>query len=338
MIIPQIGDTQWPEHPGSPVYLDQIDSTNAEALRMAELTAHKSLLLVAGQQTAGRGQRGQTWESDAGLNLLCTWLIEGDGLPASSALLLNMAVACALCDTGKQWMGSRSKIKWPNDLWCLPKKMSPNISTVDAPAEKVAKTTNESVKTTNESVKEIKSPDQMEQSIPDRGGKWGGILIENQMTGMLCRQSAIGFGLNINQVHFGPHLAQATSLKAQTTHEVSLHEVLQTAIQNIQYWLRKVKSNESETIAEGYTDRLWGMGEFCNFLIGGKKIRARIDGIDPKTGALMLFDGQQQISGLHPLCRHDLSGPECEASECEAPECEAPKDCVRPSSNTQYHE
>ncbi|MBU6332466.1 MAG: hypothetical protein KGQ80_08655, partial [Bacteroidetes bacterium] len=315
--------------------------------RMAELTAHKSLLLVAGQQTAGRGQRGQTWESDAGLNLLCTWLIEGDGLPASSALLLNMAVACALCDTGKQWMGSRSKIKWPNDLWCLPKKMSPNISTVDAPAEKVAKTTNESVKTTNESVKttnesikttnesvkEIKSPDQMEQSIPDRGGKWGGILIENQMTGMLCRQSAIGFGLNINQVHFGPHLAQATSLKAQTTHEVSLHEVLQTAIQNIQYWLRKVKSNESETIAEGYTDRLWGMGEFCDFLIGGKKIRARIDGIDPKTGALMLFDGQQSMSGLHPLCRHDLSGP-----ECEAPEWDSPKECVRPSSNIQYHE
>ncbi len=322
---------------------------------MAGLTAHKSLLLVAGQQTAGRGQRGQSWESDAGLNLLCTWLIEGDGLPASSALLLNMAVACALCDTGKQWMGARSKIKWPNDLWCLPKKMSPNFSTADAPAEKVAKTTNEAVKTTNEAVKttneavkEIKSPDQMEHSIPDRGGKWGGILIENQMIGTLCRQSAIGFGLNINQVHFGRHLAQATSLKAQTTHEVSVHEVLQTAIQNIQYWLRKVKSNESETIAEGYTDRLWGMGEFCNFLIGGKKIRARIDGIDPKTGAIILFDGQQTMSGLHPLCRHDLSGPECEAPECEAPECEAPeceapeceapKDCVRPSSNTQYHE
>jgi len=307
---------------------------------MAALTAHKSLLLVAGQQTAGRGQRGQTWESDAGLNLLCTWLIEGDGLPASSALLLNMAVACALCDTGKQWMGARSKIKWPNDLWCLPKKMSPNISTSDAPVEKVTKTTsgavkttNEAVKTTNESVKEIKSPDQMEHSIPERGGKWGGILIENQMNGMQCRQSAIGFGLNINQVHFGRHLAQATSLKAQTTHEVSLHEVLQTAIKNIQYWLRKVKSNESETIAEGYTDRLWGMGEFCDFLIGGKKIRARIDGIDPKTGALMLFDGQQKISGLHPLCRHDLSGP-----EWEAPTGEAPKDSVRPSSNPQYHE
>ena len=320
---------------------------------MAELTAHKSLLLVAGQQTAGRGQRGQSWESDAGLNLLCTWLIEGDGLPASSALLLNMAVACALCDTGKQWMGARSKIKWPNDLWCLPKKMSPNISTVDAPAEKVAKTTNEAVKTTNEAVKEIKSPDQMEHSIPDRGGKWGGILIENQMIGTLCRQSAIGFGLNINQVHFGRHLAQATSLKAQTTHEVSVHEVLQTAIQNIQYWLRKVKSNESETIAEGYTDRLWGMGEFCDFLIGGKKIRARIDGIDPKTGAIILFDGQQTMSGLHPLCRHDLSGPECEAPKGEAPKGEAQKgeattggattggglkDPVRPSSNIQYHE
>ena len=306
---------------------------------MAALTAHKSLLLVAGQQTAGRGQRGQTWESDAGLNLLCTWLIEGDGLPASSALLLNMAVACALCDTGKQWMGARSKIKWPNDLWCLPKKMSPNIFTSDAPVEKVTKTTNEAVKTTNEAVKEIKSPDkdQLERSIPDRGGKWGGILIENQMTGMLCRQSAIGFGLNINQVHFGRHLVQATSLKAQTTHEVSLHEVLQTAIQNIQYWLRKVKSNESETIAEGYTDRLWGMGDFCDFLIGGKKIRARIDGIDPKTGALMLFDGQQKISGLHPLCRHDLSGPEWEAPKWEAPKWEAPKDSVRPSSNPQYH-
>jgi len=57
----------------------------------------------------------------------------------------------------------------------------------------------------------------------------------------------------------------------------------------------------------------------------------------------MLFDGQQQISGLHPLCRHDLSGPEWEAPKGEAQKGEATtggglKDPVRPSSNIQYHE
>jgi BirA family biotin operon repressor/biotin-[acetyl-CoA-carboxylase] ligase len=304
VIIPQLGDAQWPVHPGTPVYFDQIDSTNAEAFRLARVNAPKSLLLVAGKQTAGRGQRGHSWESDAGLNLLCTWLIEGDGLPSSSAIFMNMAVACALCDTGHHWIGERSKIKWPNDLWCLPKNSDPLFSRTEQVND---------VK--DEGKSKNVSPEYIENRIPDRGGKWGGILIENQMTGQVCRQSAIGFGLNINQIHFGHHLPHATSLMAQTSYEVDHVDVLATAIQKIQFWLRKIKSNETDYIVEGYKNRLWGYGKYCDFLKDGKKISARIDGIDPKTGALMLFDGRQMLQGIHPVWRHDLSSLAWETSK-----------------------
>lgn len=248
------------------------------------------MLIVAEQQTAGKGQRGQSWESDAGLNLLCTWLIEGDGLPASSAIMLNMAVACALCETGERWIGERSKIKWPNDLWCLPNKNSTIQSNKDA--------------------SEKSSTEKKEGVAPDPGGKWGGILVENQISGAVCRQSAIGFGLNVNQTLFAQHLPMATSLKAQTDQKLNRDEVLELAIQRIQFWLSKIKNKESDKVVAGYVDRLLGLGEYCGFSMEGKKFQARVEGIEPTTGALVLFDGHQTFSGLHPTLRHNMSGPE----------------------------
>jgi BirA family biotin operon repressor/biotin-[acetyl-CoA-carboxylase] ligase len=287
VIIPQKGDTPWPAHPGSPIHLTQVDSTNEEALRRAAIQPTKSLLLSADCQTAGKGQRGHKWESDPGLNLLCTWLIDGSDLPSSSAFLLNMAVACALCDTGTQWLGYRSKIKWPNDLWCLPQGIE-----------------NEGEMGSDEMMKGMPSHSSKEKYGPKPGAKWGGILIENQISGAVFRQSAIGFGLNINQTLFGQHLPLVTSLKSQTGCEVNRDEVLQRAILQIQSWVGKIKRNEPRQLVTAYLDRLLGRGEFCNFFLNGKEIRARIDDIDATTGALILFDGQHTLRGKHPVLRH----------------------------------
>ena len=310
MIIPQKGDTPWPAHPGIPVHLTQVDSTNEEALRRAALNPGRSLLILADCQTAGKGQRGHTWDSAPGLNLLCTWLIDGAGLPTSSAFLLNMAVSCALCDTGAQWLGARSKIKWPNDLWCLPQNAE-----------------NTSERGSGEMKKGTVYPLINENAGFIRGAKWGGILIENQVSGAVFRQSAIGFGLNINQVHFGQHLPLATSLLNQTGSEVNRDDVLQRAILLMQLWLGKIKKNESAEIVHAYMDRLLGHGEFCNFFLNGKEIRARIDGIDAETGELILFDGHQTRQAPHPLLRYALA-PQTTSPQTTSPQTTSPQAAV----------
>ena len=79
--------------------------------------------LQASFQTAGRGQTGNSWESEEGKNLLCSVL-----LPADRNLhFMNIAVSVALHRVVSEVMKGQSgvlKIKWPNDLYCGDEKMA----------------------------------------------------------------------------------------------------------------------------------------------------------------------------------------------------------------------
>lgn len=74
-------------------------------------------VVTAGHQTAGRGQRGNKWNSNAGENLLFSILIRpGETLEASKQFLLSQAVALALHDA-MQHYGIDVRLKWPNDIY-----------------------------------------------------------------------------------------------------------------------------------------------------------------------------------------------------------------------------
>ena len=101
-------------------WLDTVDSTNSEALRrLPELPS--GTVLAAYEQTAGRGQRGNTWFTQSGKNLTFSIVLKygPGGLPALSAAdairlnaLSSVAVARFL-----QAHGVRPFIKWPNDIY-----------------------------------------------------------------------------------------------------------------------------------------------------------------------------------------------------------------------------
>lgn len=72
--------------------------------------------LYAGYQTAGRGQIGNSWESEADKNLLCSILLP----PNKNLYFLNIAVGVALL----QVIGEDFTIKWPNDIYWQNKKVA----------------------------------------------------------------------------------------------------------------------------------------------------------------------------------------------------------------------
>lgn len=72
--------------------------------------------LYAGYQTAGRGQTGNSWESEADKNLLCSILLP----PNKNLYFLNIAVGVALL----QVIGEDFMIKWPNDIYWQNKKVA----------------------------------------------------------------------------------------------------------------------------------------------------------------------------------------------------------------------
>ena len=99
-----------------PIFLrEQIDSTNAEALRLLGAETGSPFLVLAEQQLQGRGRRGRQWVSPYGQNVYFSlaWRIEGgarclDGL----SLVVGLAVLRALQDVGLESAG----LKWPNDI------------------------------------------------------------------------------------------------------------------------------------------------------------------------------------------------------------------------------
>lgn len=79
-------------------------------------------VVIAREQTAGRGQRGNRWSSNAGENLTFSLVWEPTFLEAKRQFLLSEAVALALTDTLEHFQ-IRSKIKWTNDIYVGNKKI-----------------------------------------------------------------------------------------------------------------------------------------------------------------------------------------------------------------------
>ena len=95
------------------IRLDNVDSTNAYALRrLRQQTLAEGTVILAGFQSAGRGQAGNIWQSDAGKNLTFSFVLYPFFLPASQQFHLSMAVSNGIVAFlhEKQIMG---RVKWP---------------------------------------------------------------------------------------------------------------------------------------------------------------------------------------------------------------------------------
>ena len=96
------------------IHLSETESTNlyAKAIDPQEdLT-----LITTDHQTAGRGQRGNTWESEAGRNLLFSIVIKPSPIPAAQQFVISELISVAICDALSQYTPD-IRIKWPNDIY-----------------------------------------------------------------------------------------------------------------------------------------------------------------------------------------------------------------------------
>lgn len=102
-------------------WLDSIDSTNSEALRrLPELPG--GTVLAAYEQTAGRGQRGNTWFTQAGKNLTFSIVLKDLSLSAPEAIRLNYLTSVAVA-AYLESRGVKAAIKWPNDIYVNGRKI-----------------------------------------------------------------------------------------------------------------------------------------------------------------------------------------------------------------------
>ncbi len=112
-------------------YFDSIDSTQIQALKMADDPANNGTVIIAAEQTGGKGRSGRKWVSPKG----GIWLsiILQPKFDISITTLFPIASALALSNALEKTFKISPELKWPNDLTIKGKKVAGML--VDASLE-----------------------------------------------------------------------------------------------------------------------------------------------------------------------------------------------------------
>lgn len=124
--VPSVAET-WElqtQHLGQRVLVfDILDSTSTLAASLADDWSNAGIVVLAREQTAGRGQYGRRWHAPPGTSVLLSVLLFPPPWLRRPALLTAWA-AVSVCETIQQATGLQGMIKWPNDVLIQGKKVA----------------------------------------------------------------------------------------------------------------------------------------------------------------------------------------------------------------------
>lgn len=106
------------------IYLPTCHSTNDIAAETAaKFATSEGTIIITDNQTAGKGQRGNTWEAEAGKNLTLSIVLKPHFLDISEQFFLNIIISLAIYDLFSQYINHGLSIKWPNDIYFYNNKL-----------------------------------------------------------------------------------------------------------------------------------------------------------------------------------------------------------------------
>lgn len=249
------------------IELDETDSTNNFLKGYRPLTPVDVTLVTAEHQSAGRGQAGNSWESERSQNLLFSLLLTACPVPSDQLFSISEAIALAIREAIMDEITRHSSfdtrhsspvtVKWPNDIY-----------------------------------------------VDDR--KIAGILIENDLQGSSVSRSIIGCGVNVNQDSFRfPTLAPAASNGEKLSptpvslfqllgHTTERRFVLERIMEHFMHHYADLQRGAFDDIHTRYHAALYRSSGLHPFRDADGPFRASIEGVAP-TGHLLLRDTDQRL-------------------------------------------
>jgi BirA family biotin operon repressor/biotin-[acetyl-CoA-carboxylase] ligase len=109
------------------IVLDEVESTQDVAKRMALAGEPEGVAVMALSQSRGRGRLGHSWLSPRGRNIALSLILRPDLRP-SEAALLGLLVSIAVAETVEAEGVSRAGLRWPNDVLVDGKKIAGILS------------------------------------------------------------------------------------------------------------------------------------------------------------------------------------------------------------------
>jgi BirA family biotin operon repressor/biotin-[acetyl-CoA-carboxylase] ligase len=119
------------------LYYPSVPSTNDVALAQGSLGMPEGVLVLAEEQTEGRGRRGRAWLAPGGTCLLFSLLLRPP-LAAHQCQRLTMACSLALAESIESHTGLAVGIKWPNDLLVKGRKIAGILTELSFEEERLA--------------------------------------------------------------------------------------------------------------------------------------------------------------------------------------------------------
>ena len=121
---------------GPLLHRDTIDSTNRLAAELARDGAAEGTVVLAEQQTVGRGRLGRTWVSPARLNLYAS-LVLRPAMPPLEVPRLTLVAGLAVAEAIARTAPLRAEIKWPNDVLLGGRKVAGVLTELEAETDRV---------------------------------------------------------------------------------------------------------------------------------------------------------------------------------------------------------
>lgn len=105
------------------IRLECTDSTNAYLSRIADTMPHGTVV-ETWEQSAGRGQRGNSWEAEPGKNLTFSILLRPAHIGARQQFSISEAVSIAIVEVLRRHIANLPvEVKWPNDIYVGSRKI-----------------------------------------------------------------------------------------------------------------------------------------------------------------------------------------------------------------------
>ena len=172
----------------------RVGSTNNIAMQLGEAGEPHGAIVLAEEQTAGKGRAGRSWMSEKSAGIYCSLLLRPRISPAQASLL-NLVAALATRDATAEDLNVVPDIRWPNDL--------------------------------------VIGPGVNGGSARTGTRKFCGILTEMHAEPDRIHYAVVGIGINVNQTKIPPELEGiATSLRLQTGKAHSRLELLIRLLHN----------------------------------------------------------------------------------------------------------
>lgn len=114
----------------------KIDSTNIAAMHLAERGEPHGTIVLAEEQTSGRGRAGRFWVSEKSAGIYCSILLRPP-IPPAHAPLLTLVAGLAARDAAAEELDSAPDIRWPNDLLVRGRKFGGILTEMRAEPDRI---------------------------------------------------------------------------------------------------------------------------------------------------------------------------------------------------------